>query len=137
MPEYTRPATWEDLKRLAGLLEEARVEYALVGGYALAAHGLPRMTEDIDNPTAENSRRWILALRQLPDQPTRALDRESDVFAPAHQRPRPPYPSSRQSPSHVHACTGRRSEGLSRACRAGGRLSFGARRPTAAMASMR
>ncbi len=59
MPEYTRPATWEDLKRLAGLLDEVRVEYAL----------------------AENSRRWILALRQLPDQATRALDREPDVFA--------------------------------------------------------
>ncbi|MBI2754220.1 MAG: hypothetical protein HYX46_12060 [Betaproteobacteria bacterium] len=39
MAEFTRPATWEDVKRLARYLEEARVEYALIGGYALAAHG--------------------------------------------------------------------------------------------------
>ena len=61
--EYTRPATWEDLKRVAGYLEEAGVEYALIGGYALAAHGLVRLTEDIDvlvNPAAANSRRWIV-----------------------------------------------------------------------------
>jgi hypothetical protein len=36
VPEYTRPATWEDLKMLAQLLNEAQVEYALVGGYAQA-----------------------------------------------------------------------------------------------------
>lgn len=61
--EYTRPATWEDVKRVAGYLEEAGVEYALIGGYALAAHGLVRLTEDIDvlvNPAAANSRRWIV-----------------------------------------------------------------------------
>jgi len=46
--EFTRPATWEDLKRLARYLEEAGAEYALIGGYALAANGLVRHTEDID-----------------------------------------------------------------------------------------
>lgn len=84
MPEYTRPATWEDLKRLATLLSDAGVQYALVGGYAIAAHGFSRQSEDIDllvDPTAENSRRWILALSHLPDQATRALEREPDVFA--------------------------------------------------------
>ena len=84
MPEYTRPATWEDLKRLARLLNEAHAEYALVGGYAIASHGFSRQSEDIDllvNPSAENSRRWILALSQLPDQATRALEEEPDVFA--------------------------------------------------------
>ena len=40
VPEYPRPATWEELKMLAQLLNEAQVEYALVGGYAIAAHGL-------------------------------------------------------------------------------------------------
>ena len=48
MADYTRPATWEDLKRVARYLDEAGVEYALIGGYALAAHGLVRLTEDID-----------------------------------------------------------------------------------------
>ena len=84
MPEYTRPATWEDLKRLAELLNGAHAEYALVGGYAIASHGFSRQSEDIDllvNPTAENSRRWIVALNQLPDQATRALEHEPDVFA--------------------------------------------------------
>ena len=84
MSEYTRPATWEDVKRLAVLLEQAGVDYALVGGYALAAHGLNRFTEDVDllvNPSAENSRRWILALSQLPDGATRELEHETDVFA--------------------------------------------------------
>lgn len=84
MPEYTRPATWDDLKRLAQLLNEAHAEYALVGGYAIASHGFNRQSEDIDllvNPVAENSRRWIVALSQLPDQATRALEEEPDVFA--------------------------------------------------------
>lgn len=84
MPEYTRPATWEDLKRLAKLLNDAHAEYALVGGYAIASHGFSRQSEDIDllvNPAAENSRRWIVALSHLPDQATRALEQEPDVFA--------------------------------------------------------
>lgn len=84
MPDYTRPATWEDLKRLTRLLNDAHAEYALVGGYAIASHGFSRQSEDIDllvNPAAENSRRWIIALSQLPDQATRALEQEPDVFA--------------------------------------------------------
>jgi len=35
--EYTRPATWEDVKNLARLLNDAGVQYALVGGYAICA----------------------------------------------------------------------------------------------------
>ncbi len=84
MPEYTRPATWEDLKRLATLLNEAGAEYALVDGYAIASHGFSRQSQDIDllvNPAADNSRRWILALSQLPDHAARALEQEPDVFA--------------------------------------------------------
>ena len=82
--EYTRPATWEDVKTLAHYLEEGGVEYALVGGYALAAHGFNRFTEDIDilvNPSAANSRRWILALSRLPDRAAAELESEADVFA--------------------------------------------------------
>ena len=82
--EFTRPATWEDVKRLARYLEEAGAEYALIGGYALAAHGLVRLTEDIDllvEPSAENSRRWIVALSRLPDGAARELAAEPDVFA--------------------------------------------------------
>ena len=82
--EYTRPATWEDVKNLARLLNDAGVQYALVGGYAIAAHGFNRFSEDIDilvNPAADNSRRWVLALSELPDHATRELAADTDVFA--------------------------------------------------------
>jgi hypothetical protein len=82
--EYTRPATWEDVKTLARHLDDAGVNYALVGGYAIAAHGFNRFTEDIDilvDPSAENSKRWILALSRLPDHAAAELTAESDVFA--------------------------------------------------------
>ena len=82
--EFTRPATWEDVKRLARYLEEAGAEYALIGGYALAAHGLSRFTQDIDvlvDPSAANSRRWIIALSRLPDGAARELEADPDVFA--------------------------------------------------------
>jgi hypothetical protein len=84
MTQYTRPATWADLKQILRYLNDAGVEYALVGGYALAAHGFGRFTEDIDilvDPSPENSRRWILALANLPDGATRQLLGEADVFA--------------------------------------------------------
>jgi Nucleotidyl transferase AbiEii toxin, Type IV TA system len=84
MTEHTRPATWNDLKIVARYLEEAGAEYALVGGYALAAHGFNRFTEDIDllvNPSADNSRRWIAALARLPDNAAAQLRDEPDVFA--------------------------------------------------------
>lgn len=57
---FTRPATWEDVITTARLLNRHQVRYLLVGGYALAAHGYVRMTEDIDiavAPDADNSRR--------------------------------------------------------------------------------
>jgi hypothetical protein len=46
--DFTRPATWEDIKALARYLEEAGVEYAIIGGYGLALHGLARFTQDLD-----------------------------------------------------------------------------------------
>jgi hypothetical protein len=81
--EYTRPATWQDLNSLVGYLNDANVEYALVGGYAIAAHGFNRVSEDIDilvNPSVENARRWIFALSHLPDHATQELAANPDVF---------------------------------------------------------
>lgn len=141
MPEYTRPATWEDLKRLTGLLNDAKVEYALVGGYAIASHGFPRMSEDIDilvNPAAENSRRWIAAQTGAgcpQGHPRLIRPALAPRIAPAKRCPAP-YPAIRQAPSQIHSSTGLRSEGISRACSAAVRVSFGAGRPTAAMASI-
>jgi hypothetical protein len=39
---------FEELKRLIGALEGAGLDYALCGGVALAIHGAPRATQDID-----------------------------------------------------------------------------------------
>jgi hypothetical protein len=66
----TRPATWEDVKTVARLLDEHGARYALIGGYALAAHGLVRFSEDVDvlvAPDEDNTRRWVRALSELPD----------------------------------------------------------------------
>lgn len=86
--EYTRPATWADVKTIARYFAEAGVEYALVGGYAVAAHGFNRFSEDIDllvNPAVENSRRWIAALARLPDGAANELSGNADVFAGGQQ----------------------------------------------------
>jgi len=76
MDERTRAATYEDVKRVAELLESEGVEYALIGGYALALQGIVRLTEDVDvlvEPTLENARRWVRALSKLPDGAAREL----------------------------------------------------------------
>lgn len=38
----------KDIREFVGLLLSRKVEFLLVGGYALAFHGAPRFTEDID-----------------------------------------------------------------------------------------
>jgi hypothetical protein len=80
MDDRTRAATYDDLFGVVGLLEAERVEYALVGGYALALQGIVRLTEDIDilvQPTLTNAERWVRALSRLPDGAAREL--EGDV----------------------------------------------------------
>jgi hypothetical protein len=82
--EYTRPATWDDVRTVARYFAEAGVRYALVGGYAIAAHGFNRFSEDIDvlvEPSPANARRWIAALSRLPDGAAAELAAEADVFA--------------------------------------------------------
>ena len=49
-------------------LNRNRVEYVIVGAYALAYHGHPRATGDIDfwiNPTAENANLLLGALKEF------------------------------------------------------------------------
>lgn len=86
-PAFTRPARWEDVLTTTRLLNGAGVEYALVGGYALAAHGHVRMTQDIDIAVAvdpANTRRWIKALGALPDGVSLELADEADPFEGDH-----------------------------------------------------
>ncbi len=83
MTEYTRPATWDDVVILARLLRAENVRFALIGGYALAAHGLVRFSEDIDilvSPDEVNTERWIRALSNLPDHAASELFGERDLF---------------------------------------------------------
>ena len=54
-----------DFRELLALLNAHSVEYMIVGGYALAFHGAPRFTGDLDvfvRPTTQNARRILAAL---------------------------------------------------------------------------
>jgi len=55
----------KDFKELLALFNEHKVEYVIVGGYALAFHGAPRYTGDIDiliHPDTANAHRILKAL---------------------------------------------------------------------------
>lgn len=55
-----------DFSEFLRLLNENEVEYLVVGGFAVALHGYPRATADIDvwvSTSADNARRIVLALQ--------------------------------------------------------------------------
>jgi hypothetical protein len=57
-----------DFVEMLAALSAAGVEFLVVGAYALAAHGLPRATGDIDiwvRPTRENAQRVLRAVRDF------------------------------------------------------------------------
>jgi len=57
-----------DFVEMLSVLSAEGVEYLLVGAYAMAAHGWPRATGDIDiwvRPTMGNAERVMRALRQF------------------------------------------------------------------------
>ena len=79
MEEYSQPATLDDLKMLLTSFNAHGVDYLLIGGYALAAHGYQRATTDIDvlvPATAEAGRRIKAALMVLPDQAAKDIEPE-------------------------------------------------------------
>jgi hypothetical protein len=58
----------DDYKDILRALNDEKVEYLLVGAYAMAVHGYPRATMDIDlwvNPTAENADSVLRALKRF------------------------------------------------------------------------
>ena len=58
----------QDFKEFAALLGSNRVEYLIVGGYALAAYGHPRYTGDVDfwiGTDAANAQRALRALQEF------------------------------------------------------------------------
>ncbi len=55
----------QDFKELLELLEENKVDYMIVGGYAVAFHGYPRFTKDLDifyANSGENCKRIVKAV---------------------------------------------------------------------------
>lgn len=67
-----------DFDEFCGLLNDHAVEFVIVGAYALAFHGAPRFTGDLDilvRPTAENGQRLIRAIA--------AFGFPTDAFSPA------------------------------------------------------
>lgn len=58
----------DDFKDMLQCLIDAEVRFLLVGDYALAAHGFPRATKDMDlwiEPSAENTPQLLLALKDF------------------------------------------------------------------------
>lgn len=77
MNEISRPATLDDLKTLLLSLNQQQVDYLLIGGYALFAHGYHRATTDIDvlvPATEAAGNKLKTALMILPDQAARDID---------------------------------------------------------------
>ena len=57
-----------DFKEFLRLLDAEQVEYLLIGGYAVAYHGYPRATEDMDIWIAshpKNAQRLVKALKEF------------------------------------------------------------------------
>ena len=57
-----------DFRELLALFNANQVDYMVIGGYALAFHGAPRFTGDLDiyvKPDPENARRIVEALDQF------------------------------------------------------------------------
>lgn len=72
-----------DYRDMLSALSEEGVEFLLIGAFALAAHGLPRATGDIDiwvRPSGENAERVWRALRRF-GAPTQDLT-AGDLAAP-------------------------------------------------------
>ncbi|MFO7781040.1 MAG: hypothetical protein R6W94_05375 [Spirochaetia bacterium] len=77
----------EDYKELLHALSDERVEFLLVGAYALAAYGYPRATVDIDiwvKPGSENAEAVLRALHRfgapLHDLSKADLENDDTVF---------------------------------------------------------
>ena len=61
-------ALTRDFQDLLALLDQHGVRFVVVGGYAVAAHGHPRYTKDLDiwvEPTTDNAARIVAALDEF------------------------------------------------------------------------
>ena len=72
----SRPPTQADLVGLCRELNQRGAKYIVIGGFAVIAAGLPRMTADVDLLVAgdlENEAKVFSALSTLPDNAVREL----------------------------------------------------------------
>ena len=77
----------KDFKEFLKLLNDHKVEYLLIGGYAVAYHGYPRATGDMDiwiNNNTENAEKTAAALKDfgfdLPEVSPDQLSQEDRIF---------------------------------------------------------
>jgi len=85
----------KDFKEFVELLNKNRVKYLVVGGYAVALHGYPRYTKDLDvwiELTPENASNILKALAQFG---FGSLDLKQDDFLEADQIIQLGYPPNR------------------------------------------
>jgi len=85
----------QDFKEFVASLNARQVKYLIVGGYAVALHGYPRYTKDLDvwiEASAENAARLILALN---DFGFGSLGLENKDFAEEDQVVQLGYPPNR------------------------------------------
>ena len=69
----SRPPLEADLTSLCRELNLRGAKYVVVGGFAIIAAGLPRVTTDVDLMVAENEAKVFSALSTLPDNAVREL----------------------------------------------------------------
>lgn len=84
-----------DLREFIELLNSRRVDYIVVGGHAVAFHGHPRFTGDIDllvRPSRDNGERLIDAIREFGIQ---ELTLSADDFTRPHTVVQLGYPPNR------------------------------------------
>jgi hypothetical protein len=58
----------QNFKEFVELLNRRKVEYLIIGGYAVIAHGYPRSTGDLDvwiNPTVPNAKKVLRVLKDF------------------------------------------------------------------------
>jgi hypothetical protein len=68
---------------LARALQATGANYALIGGYAVAAHGYNRFSEDVDllvDRSPANTPKWVAALATLPDRAAKELEGDPEIF---------------------------------------------------------
>lgn len=83
-----------DFRELLELLNKNEVEYLIVGGYAVIAHGYPRLTIDIDvwvKPSKENSKKVIKTIEDFGFSFNNLNAEDFDKSDNVIQLGRPPY----------------------------------------------